>query len=236
MKKFLCLILVLMMTLSVAICFGGCNSGDKDNAETVKKLTVTGEDNKYTLYSFNGDDAVLDIDAEIKKQEGENAQVVKIKTGAFKGNGKTEEIIVPTTVNEIEAGAFEKMTALKKITLPFVGQYFNADSVIGSGAKAEDKAVDSARIFSHIFGTEEYEGGSQIKLKFNETENGSVTAYVPMTLRTVKIAPKESYTLPAYAFSGLTMIKVELDSIVNRSETAFLDADESCIPDEVLVK
>lgn len=134
--------------------------------------------------------------------------VDKIQAGAFSGNGTVREIVVGPNVTEIAPGAFAGMQALESITLPFTGE------------KAD--AVNAAKTFGYIFGTEEYDGGVAVTQSYG---SGSATYYLPETLKNVTISGSNDYVLPNYAFysmSNLDAVTLTGD-IVSIGDYAFYD-------------
>ena len=227
MKKIFSILLIAVISVLAIFTMVGCS--DTPEGSGSKGISCIKEDGKYVVYKYVDeglDITELDIDKAVKAKYGETAEVSRIKEGAFDGNSTLTTVIVPNTVTKIDGGAFKNMKSLKDITLPFVGSNVNADAYEGQ-TLSEDKAVDAERLFTYIFGTEEYTGGAQITQTFNTVEGGSVTYYVPMTLRTVTIAPKNDYEIPMYAFSGLTLVtEINLtDKVTGIGERAFYNAN-----------
>ncbi|MBO5713887.1 MAG: leucine-rich repeat domain-containing protein [Clostridia bacterium] len=227
MKKFLSVLLIAVLSIMALFTMVGC--GDTPDNTGSKGISCIKEDGKYVVYKYVDDGtnvAELDIDKAVKAKYGDTAEVVRIKEGAFDGNSTLTAVIVPNTVTKIDAGAFKNMKSLKDITLPFVGSNVNADAYEGQTI-SEDKAVDAERLFGYIFGTEEYTGGAKITQSYNTVDGISMVYYVPMTLRTITVAPKENYEIPMYAFSGLTLVtKIDLtDKVTGIGERAFYNAN-----------
>ena len=227
MKKFLSVLLIAVLSIMALFTMVGC--GDTPDNTGSKGISCIKEDGKYVVYKYVDDGtnvAELDIDKAVKAKYGDTAEVVRIKEGAFDGNSTLTAVIVPNTVTNIDAGAFTIMKSLKDITWAFVGSNVNADAYEGQTI-SEDKAVDAERLFGYIFGTEEYTGGAQITQSYNTVDGISVVYYVPMTLRTITVAPKENYEIPMYAFSGLTLVtKIDLtDKVTGIGERAFYNAN-----------
>ncbi len=227
MKKFFSILLIAVISILALFSMVGC-SDTPDNTSS-KGISCIKEDGKYVVYKYVDEGLgvnELDIEKVVKAKYGETAEVSRIKEGAFDGNSTLTAVIVPNTVTKIDAGAFKNMKSVRDITLPFVGSNVNADAYEGQ-TLSEDKAVDAERLFCYVFGTEEYAGGAQITQSFNAIEGNTVTYYVPMTLRTITIAPKNDYQIPMYAFSGLTMVtKINLnDKVTAIGERAFYNAN-----------
>ena len=227
MKRFFKSLILAVLTVACAFTAFACNDGDQTNGEKgiiCKKLT--GED-FYTVYDYvpeNAETTSLDVAKAVKEKYGEDAVVGRINANSFEGDDTLLEIIVPDTVTEIRAGAFDKMRNLQKITLPFIGRTPNADSFIGETGEASNKSIDDEKTFAYIFGTEEYTYGAKITVSCGiegTSEDGSTSTqttdyYIPSSLSVVTIAPKEAgYKIPAYAFNGVNQItEVKLTSNV----------------------
>lgn len=206
MKRLFKLFILSVLTLAFAITAFACGGGDNADGEKgiiCKKLTG---DEFYTVYDYVAEDDVtsLDIAKAVKEKYGDDAVVGRINVNSFAGDESLKELIVPSSVVEIRAGAFQKMRSLEKITLPFVGRTAVADSFMGETGEG-DKSVDSERLFAYVFGTEEYTHGSKITTSYNGTE--TTDYYIPYSLYEVTIAPKDAgYKIPAYAFNGVNQI------------------------------
>lgn len=205
MNRFIKTVLLTILAAICCVCAFACTT-TPDGTTNKKGLLYKkyGNDAFYTVYGYVDDgrtSTVLDIANEV-----ENGVVIgRIKENAFADNNTLTEIIVPDTVTKIDEGAFAKMKKLQSLTVPFIGGTAKADSYFGETGSAEDKSVDLARTFGYWFGTEVYQGGTEITQLYNK--NDSTTVYVPVTLTTVKIAPKDNYKIPMYAFSGNTVIQ-----------------------------
>lgn len=191
-----------------------CNGETNRTGETGLLVKRFSGDEYYTVYGYNGgfegESSVLDIGAYAEEHD---IVIGRIQEGAFEDNNTLTEIIVPSTVETIDAGAFRSMRRLEKITLPFVGLNADSDSYLGESADAEDKAVDSERIFCHIFGTEEFEQGAAVTANYGSS---TATYYLPYTLTEVTVAPAGDYGIPMYAFSGVAQLsKITLGEGVN---------------------
>ena len=235
MKKIFSILLIAVMSMLAVFTMVGC--GDTPDNPSAKGISCIKENGKYVVYKYVDEGlgvTELDIATAVKAKYGETAEVSRIKEGTFDGNSTLVSIVVPNTVTKIDGGAFKNMKALKDITLPFVGSNVSADAFEGQ-TLSETKAVDAERLFGYVFGTTEYVGGAKISQTYNAIEGNASTYYVPMTLRTVTISPKENYEIPMYAFSGLTLVtKINLtDKVTGIGERAFYNAncfDELKVP------
>ena len=226
MKKIFSILLIAVISILAVFTFVGCT--DPAGNPTEKGIFCIKQDGKYVVYKYVGEENVteLDIASAVQAKYGATAEVSRIKEGAFDGNSTLLSIVVPNTVTKIDGGAFKNIKSLKEITLPFVGSNVFADAYEGQ-TLSEDKAVDAERLFGYIFGTEEYVGGAKITQTYNALEDSVATYYVPMSLRTINIAPKDGYEIPMYAFSGLTLVtNINLtDKVTGIGERAFYNAN-----------
>lgn len=202
--------------LTAVVAFGAVacadtGKGGSDSGLLVKKFSG---DEYHTVYGYNGGYEGESETLDIGKYASDNDIVIgRIKEGAFEDNNTLKEIIVPATVETIDAGAFKQMKKLEKITLPFIGINANSDAYFGESGKEEDKATDAERVFSHVFGTEEYDGGASVTANYGSS---TATYYLPATLTEVTVSPAEAYSIPMYAFSGVAQIgKVTLGDNVD---------------------
>ncbi|MCQ2387489.1 MAG: leucine-rich repeat domain-containing protein [Clostridia bacterium] len=224
MKRLLYICLAIIMCLTSAIAFAGCKEKggpkDKDDKYGLFYKKVKGED-YYVIYDYKGDQdlSVLDI-GEIAKEK--DIVFGKIASKAFSGDSTLKKIIVPNTVFEIGAGAFEKMTKLEEITLPFFGKNAHGEAFYNQIPSSKDKAVKEEATFGYVFGTESYDFGAEI----NNSYNGSTETlyYIPTTLSKVTLNPREEYVVPMYAFYGVTQISiVDLKNVKEIGEFAFAE-------------
>lgn len=229
MKKFL--LAILAITLMVVSAFGlfACNDGEEgEGALPNSGLVLTkynGED-FYTVTGYDEESTAKTLTIPNKAEDG--IAIKKIAEGAFDGCSY-EEIVISSSVEEIGAGAFKNAVNLKKITLPFVGKYFNADAYPNQTPEGDSepidgdystvKAVNEQRSFGYIFATEIYEGGVL-------TESTLGEYFIPATLQTVVIAPKADYEIPMQAFDSLIKInKFEFsEKVVGIGQGAFKNA------------
>lgn len=216
MKKLINILLACFMVVALAfgaIACDGTGSKTKDPGVYASKINGV-----FTLtqYVDDGETTVVDLGALVTAKYGTDVQLGRIKAGAFDGNKTVQEIIVPNTVTEIDGGAFRGMTALTKLTIPFVGANVLADAFSNETDEAPNKATNEQRNFAYVFGTSRYDGGAKVTQTYNSGESGTATYYIPYTLRTIVVAPKEDgYKIPMYAFNGLTQISdVELSEKV----------------------
>ena len=211
MKKiFRVLAVVAILVLTVCFAFG-CTPTTSNNKKGLL-LKKFGTDDYYTVYGYvdeGKDITTLDIDA-MAKEIDEDIVVGRIKKNAFNGNTTLKEIIVPTTVEVMDEGAFAGIRNLEKLTIPFVGGAKNADCYLNETASSEDKAVDLKRTFGYLFGTSEFAGGAKILQSYNAKSTAEV--YIPTSLKEVVVKPVGEYKIPMYAFAGNTVVeKVVLD-------------------------
>ncbi len=226
MKRFLKIATLCLIAVLSVCCLFACGDGSPDGGESGNKSGLLykkyGGDEYYTVYDYVDDGTgVTELDIGAAVPDG--IIIGRIKAGAFQGNDTLVSVIVPSTVETIDEGAFAGMRKLAKITLPFTGASATGDAGYGDSASEEDKAVDAARTFGYIFGTESYNYGTQVTQYYDDAN--SVTYYMPLTLKEVTIAPSEDYNLPMYAFSGNTLIsKVTLgDKVKVIGDGAFKD-------------
>lgn len=215
-------ITALTALLIVSLVFAFACGGDSGEKETGLKFKVFSGDEYYTLYEYDGEDVTLEIPAEYKGKK-----VGRIKKGAFEGNATVKTLVVPSSVETIEGGAFGKMVALEEITLPFVGINKSGETHLNdNNASDKDKAVDEKRTFAYLFSTSEYDGGVKVTGYKNDTDSGTAY-YLPSNLSTVRIVPAEDYGIPACAFKGngiLTKV-VFGDKVTEIGEYAFDGCD-----------
>jgi len=162
MKRLVKLLTVCLLAVVMVCGLFGCAPDGTPSGEKGLKFEKRHNENFYTVSGYVDDGSTtLSIPAEV-----EGVAVGRIGTNAFKNNGTLTSIVVPTSVTEIEAGAFTGIKALKEITLPFIGMNANSDAYYGETAGSEgeenEKATDIERHFAYIFGTDEYTYGSQI--------------------------------------------------------------------------
>ena len=214
MKKFLKTLMVVMLSIIVGISVVACGNGDgKDNGE--KGLLCKKIGGVYTIYKYVDEGkgvTTLDIGAELDKIEasfGEEITNVRIQAGTFNSNDTLKAIIVPSTVTEIDKGAFEGMKKLEELTIPFVGKTAYADAYVGEtvddGEDDKIKSVDSERTIAHLFGASAYNEAAAISINYGTGESQTVTCHIPATLEKITIKPQGEYKIPACAFNGFNM-------------------------------
>ena len=204
MKRYL---KILVLALVVVFCLGGlvaCNAdgsgSSNENGLLVKKFS---DDSYWTVYGYEGEDEEIDVESMAKDEDGNPVVIGRILTGAFKNADKTKRVIVPSTVEVIDEGAFKDMNSLEEITLPFIGKTAIADSQVNETEPSEDKSVDAERTFGYIFGTEEYSAGYLFTQIYNTAEGSSNSYYIPKTLKKINVSPKagSNYKIPMFAFA-----------------------------------
>ena len=218
MKKIINILLALTILIVASFSLVGCDDGAGSGTEKGLLLKKYSGEDFYTVYKYV-DEGKNITKLDIAEIAGEKT-VGRIAKNAFNGNDTLVEIIVPNTVEEIEANAFAKMKKLEKITLPFVGKTAVADSYPSQTDDSENKSVETERNFAYIFGTEEYAYGEKISINHGSAK---VDYYIPTNLKEITIAPKGEYNIPMYAFSGVGLInKINLTgSITEIGENAF---------------
>lgn len=210
MKKFLKIILMLTLVLTVCMSFVACGADSDSDVKNVKGLHFKKayDDNANAYYIVTGYTVEDGFDGKLTiPADKDGIPVKEIKEKAFNENANITEIVLPSSVTEIGAGAFAKMTKLGKITVPFVGKKVGA--------------VDSARTLAHLFGTDAYDAGIAVTCSYDPSN--STTVYVPKTLTTVIVDSAENYEVPNYAFYGfkyLTTITLN-DKVAKIGDFAF---------------
>ncbi len=245
MKKVFNILLAIMMVALCAFSFTACKkiegTGEKEKGLLIKKIGEV-----YTIYDFVDDgtfNGKLDIGAILAEKSLDN---VTIKKGAFDGVDTITELVVSDKVTEIEEGAFRKMKNLVKLELPFIGKNAIADARFNQTDEQVNKSVDKERTIAHLFGTEEYSGGTEITTDY-------ATIYMPATLTTITINATEKvsygvegqkeagYAIPYEAFQGATNLrKINLTGVnlIEIGEEAFsgcTNLDSIIIPETVKV-
>lgn len=205
MKKLFKIFTLVLLVVSFVFAMAACTNNNGESANDKGILcTKYGNDTFFTVYDYvdDGVTSSLDIDAAVKAKYGAQAEVGKIKSGAFQDNESLSEIIVPNSVTEIAEGAFRGIKKLKKLTIPFVGKTIESDAFIGESV-SDTRSIDKERTIYHLFGKDSYEYGSSIS--FN---NGgeSETYYIPAMLETITVSNSTQYSIPAYAFNGLSIV------------------------------
>ncbi len=217
---------VVALSILAIVCAFGCFActGGNDSGSS-KGLIYRKYDNEdfYTLLKYVDEGkGVTSLD--IASAVGENVTIGRIAEGAFENNATLTELVVPDTVEYIGEGAFKGMSKLQKLTIPFVGKTANSDMYFGetpSDTEAK-KSVDAQRNFCYVFGEGEDEdvaGFSKVQAvygKDDENANQIYTSDIPLTLTTVVVKPKDTYSIPMYAFAGVNTIqKIVLDDKID---------------------
>ena len=214
MKKLVRILLALILTATCLVGLFACGDDDGTSSKTGLLYKKDKKEGYFTITGYvdeNKGVTSLDIAEIIKQKEGEDAIVGEIRPNAFKDNDTLKEIIVPDTIVKIGQGAFAGMRKLESLTLPFIGATRNADSFYGETGAAEDKSINEERLFGYVFGEEEFNYGAPVV--FNYDASNTKTYYLPMTLKTVKVMPRESqgeekdYAIPMYAFCGNAQVE-----------------------------
>ncbi len=223
MKKLLRIFLIATLCLASICLTFACNT-PKSTSSSEKGLLIKKIEGEYTVYGYVDDgtlvDGVLDI-GEIAEDKG--IEVKRIKANSFKGNDTVKVLIIPSTVETIDEGALSQMNALTELTVPFVGKTANADAYDNQTAKAENKSVKSERTIAHLFGKDAYDYGTTQNIVFGTGESDSVTCYMPINLEKITVNPSDSYSVPKYAFSGMTRVEEVVfgDNVTCIGEHAF---------------
>ena len=233
MKKVIKTILVLVLALAVGLSVVAC--GKIDDTAPEMKVKCKKIDGVYTVYDFvAGEEDTLDLD----KALDADITNIRIKKGAFSGDSKIKKLIIPARVTSFDAGALEEMGALESLEIPFVGENANSDAFYAESKSAEDKAVDAARTIAYLFGTEEYDAGMAVTVKYDGTN--STTVYMPRTFREVIVNASEYYSIHMYAFSGAVnltsvVLKGKIDAIGQNAFDGCKELKEIELPETVKV-
>ena len=207
MNKFLKSLIVLMLALLVGLTAVAC-AEEGGKTEGKKGLLYKKINGVYTIYDYV-DEGEGKTELNIADYLEEGVDNVRIQTQVFNGNETIKKVIVPSTVTQIDKGAFAGMKALEELTIPFVGMTSYADVKVGVTADdPEDeivKSVDSERTIAHLFGDGEYTEAAAIAVNYGTGSNQSVTCYVPITLEKITIKAEGEYKIPACAFNGFNM-------------------------------
>ncbi len=210
MNKFLKRLLTVMLAVVCVLALVACaddNGSEKETGLFCKKIKGV-----YTIYKYVDDGAEkLDIAEKLAEMNITDTDIV-IQEKAFNGNSNLKEIIVPSSVAQIQKGAFEGMKALESLTVPFVGYTAKGDVSVFDTAEDGDKSVDSERTVAHFFGDTEYVDGVLQTINFGTGESQSTACYVPLSLK--KIIVKGDNNIPACAFNGLSKY-VEIEIVGN---------------------
>ncbi len=226
MKKFLKILMLSLLMLVSVFAFVACGEDGDNDGKTGLLYKMYEGDSYYTVYGYVDDGTNIDT-LNISDYNKDGVSIGRIKANAFKDNDTLKTLIIPSTVETIDAGAFANMKKLETIELPFVGSTAVADTSFNSLDQSEDKSVGAERTFGYVFGTESYNGGLAMTQSYDETNTN--TTYVPATLKKVIInntVAERAYGIPMYAFAGANLVsEVELKgNIAVIGECAFKNA------------
>ncbi len=118
-------------------------------------------------------------------------KTVKIRAlgaSALLNHTEIETLVIPESYLYVGSGALGGCSALKSLTVPFVGQ--------------KAGALNGAKVFGYVFGTVEYTGGTSVTQNYNSS--GTATYYLPTSLTEVKVTKE---LLPEYAFHNASTVK-----------------------------
>ncbi len=230
MKKFLLAILAITLVVVSSLGLFACNEGGEGETPSNNGLILTryNGDDFYTVTGYDEESTQTKLVIPAKADDG--IAIKCIADGALEGCS-FEEIEIASSIEEIGEGAFKNATKLKKITLPFIGKYFNSDAYPNQTPEGESeavdgdyskvKAVDGQRSFGFIFSTESYSGAVA-------TSSSLGNYYLPSTLRTVVINPKAEYEIPMQAFEGLLIVSQVImeENVVGIGQGAFKNAKQ----------
>ena len=103
MKRYLSLWSIFILCILTVLCFSGCNRIKKDSdVSKLEQFTFEEESAGITITGYDGSAKTIEIPDEL-----DGKQVTKIKAMAFYKKRGVLKIIVPDSVKEIEASAFE---------------------------------------------------------------------------------------------------------------------------------
>lgn len=227
MKKILKILLLAAIMAVSAIGLVACGEGGGKDGETGLLYKQYQGDSYYTVYGYTDDGTGKDT-LDISEYNVNGVSIGRIKKNAFKDNDTIKTLIIPSSVETIDEGAFANMKKLETIELPFIGATPVADTSFNSIDEAENKSVGEERLFGYVFGTEEYTGGLAITQNYDDT-NAAATHYIPATLKKVIVnnpSADKAYNVPMYAFYGVNLIsEVELKGNIGIiGECAFKNA------------
>jgi hypothetical protein len=127
MKRFLKILVVSIFTMVCAMGLFACGEPETGDKKGLLYKMYPGDD-YYTIYGYVDEEKgieELDIKEYLVANGKEDVKIGRIKAGAFKNNDTLKSVIVPDTVEVIDAGAFANMKALESLTLPFIGNSKN---------------------------------------------------------------------------------------------------------------
>ncbi len=181
--------------------------GDYSTVENFRVLSKEkAEGDKCVLFPRTGKDLGENNDYPVEEIEG----------GAFTNQVILKEVYVGDNIKKIGEGAFAGCTNLEKLSLPFLGESVDA--------------VNSARVFGHIFGASATgDGNVSVTAKIHERKDDAgssilneteVTFSVPASIKTVDLSRAEMTSVSECAFYNMSMIKsVVLPSSVKEVES-----------------
>lgn len=154
-------------------------------------------DEKIIITGYTGPDNEITVPAVIN-----DASVVKIGDGAFKGNTSITSVTVSEGVEDIGASAFENCTSLATISLP--------ETIIHIGEKA-------------IYNTAYYNDTSNWKLKRDNSSSGNVN----IGGGGIDTIPWEDIAAPVlqYLYLGKNLIEIEYSGIYTVKSGTLVIAD-----------
>ena len=243
MKKLLLKITILILTLSLSAFFIACDGSDGDDTVQVtgtfnyQIMTGTrdenGEEVEYKYYKITGYQVSVEDSEKISEgkydeldvkhrdiiipETYKDLPVEEIDAAAFANQLILTRVVIGNNIKTIGAGAFSGCTNLEYLEIPFVGK--TAD------------AVDSERVFGHLFGSgATNEGNTEITAKVHARKNSidgsdvvageDVTFVVPTSLKEVKVT--EATIVTECAFYGMsTLQKVTFDKATEIESHAF---------------
>ncbi len=140
----------------------------------------------YSVVGYSG--TLTDITVPSKYR---GLTVTHIVASAFANNTTVHSIVLPNSIQSIDANAFAGCSSIESMTLPFVGLQ-----------KQEKNSSDDAYPIGLIFGRDNYSGSigtEQRYYAYNGVgyQNFSGTFYIPASLKSVTITDN---SIPAYAF------------------------------------
>ena len=153
--------------------------------------------------------------------------LLKIKSNAFK-NCTFKKITLPSSLHEIEEGAFSGCQMLEYMSLPFVGSGYSEKY--------------GANSLAYIFGGEEFNDAAEVILPEQTNIYGEVSDakvyYIPSSLNRITITG--SNKINDYAFKNCNLIKTiiiesEIDSIGNDAFMGCTSLETISLPDTLRI-
>lgn len=212
MKKLLSLIMALVLALAMGSMLvscdgasGGTGTAKQETGSLIYELVkdVDEEGNPIKYYKVT---KMFISDADAKKvNDGEDVSVnltipatyneiavKKIASEAFINQKVIKTAVIPSTIEEIGAGAFSGCSNLKEITLPFIGE--------------KEGAVNEKKVLGYIFGTVTGDGLAETKQRHNANTETTTSYYVPTALTKITYTGTQK-GLSEYAFNACNNIK-----------------------------